>query len=340
MSLSSAEILNRVDIVDVIKAYIPLTKVGDNYKAVCCFHNDHTPSLSVSPRLGIFKCFVCEAKGNAASFIAQYEDITYYEALSKLAKKIGRADLAPAIEQEEYKDVLVTNRGVLNYYHNLLLTKTDESEAAIEFLKKRKISKETAKIFELGYSPNSWTWLINQDITKKRLRAANLVIKSPNGLSRDVFKNRIIFPFYKNKKVIGFTGRTLGKAKKTPKYLNSRESDWYKKKDLLYGFNLTKSAIKKSGEVVIVEGQFDLIQLYQRGIHNVIAVSGSYFGEHQSKMLSKIVDKAIIVPIAVFPNLLLPVKVKTILSGLFQPFNNSDCLGLAGIAAVLKRYIL
>ena len=136
MSLSSAEILNRVDIVDVIKAYIPLTKVGDNYKAVCCFHNDHTPSLSVSPRLGIFKCFVCEAKGNAASFIAQYEDITYYEALSKLAKKIGRADLAPAIEQEEYKDVLETNRDVLNYYHNLLLTKTEESSAAIEFLKK------------------------------------------------------------------------------------------------------------------------------------------------------------------------------------------------------------
>jgi len=290
------EILARVDIVDVIKKYLPLEKAGDNYRSKCPFHTDSDPSLSVSPKLGIFKCFGagCGKGGNAANFIQNYEDIPYHQALVQLAKLIGRPDLAPAEEKKGFEAIFEINQIVSQLYRDILFTKSELSEKARLNLRERRITQETARRFNLGYSPNSWTWLTEQNLNKNILRQAGLILKTDAGHFRDYFKNRIIFPFYDRDNIIGFTGRTLGIAKKIPKYLNSRDSDWFKKQSLLYGWNFNRKYIIQSKEVVIVEGQFDVLQLYQRGVQNAVAVSGSYFGSQAAGILSKSIKRATI----------------------------------------------
>lgn len=296
MYQTAADILAKVDIASIIKSYIKLTPAGDNFKARCCFHRDNFPSLSVSPRLGIFKCFSpqCDAKGNAANFISLYENISYYEALAILAKKIGRPDLAPRMKSLEFETIFEMNEHVLGLYQRLLFSRTPLSNRGREFIKSRRITQETARHFGLGYSPNNWVWLANQELNKELLLEANLISQSDAGLFRDFFKNRIIFPIYHNKRLVGFVGRSTGTAKKIPKYLNSRDSDWFKKRAILYGWDKTRDEVRKTGHVIIVEGQLDLIQLYQRGLRNTVAVSGSYFGDDQAKFLSKMVKEATI----------------------------------------------
>lgn len=290
----SARILSRVNIVDIIKTYLPLEKRGENYRAKCPFHTDNDPSFSVSPRLGIFKCFGvgCEASGNVANFVALYDNITYTQALAKLAEEIGRPDLAPQARTIEFGDVLEINELVLNLYQKALFTKSDVSQRARMNLRERRITQETAKLFGLGYSPNSWTWLVDQNLNMEGLNKAGLISKTDAGHYRDFFKNRIIFPLFSNKKLIGFTGRTLGISRKIPKYLNSKDSPLFKKSKMLYGWELNRGDIRRQKDVVIVEGQFDVLQLYQRGIKNTVAVSGSYFGYDQAAILSKVAKEA------------------------------------------------
>jgi DNA primase catalytic core len=290
------KILGHIDIVDIISKYLVLEKMGDNYRAPCPFHTDADPSLSVSPSLGIFKCFGagCGKGGNAANFIQYYEDIPYQQALSKLAKLIGRPDLAPQEEKKGFEAVFEMNQIVSTLYQNSLFTKNEVSEKARLNLRERRITQETAKRFGLGYSPNSWTWLADQTLNKNILRKAGLILKTDAGHFRDFFKNRIIFPFYSQDKIMGFTGRTLGIAKKIPKYLNSKDSDWFKKQQLLYGWNFNRKFIVQAKEVIIVEGQFDVLQLFQRGITNTVAVSGSYFNANTAGLLSKSINRATI----------------------------------------------
>jgi len=293
----SRRLLNSVDIVDLISKYIRLEKIGDNYRSKCPFHADEDPSLSVSPNLGIFKCFGagCGMAGNAANFIQYYEDVNYHEALIILAEKIGKPHLAPKVEPQKFESVFEVNKLVLKLYQDMLFTKSELSENARLQLRDRRITQETAKLFGVGYSPNAWTWLVEQDlITKADLVKAGLIIKTDAGHYRDFFKNRVIFPIYFKNQLAGFTGRTLGVSKKIPKYLNSRDSDWFKKSRLLYGYNVTKDYIRKSKHIVLVEGQFDVLQLYQRGVQNAIAVSGSYFAGAPAKFISKMIKSATI----------------------------------------------
>jgi len=293
---NSSRILAQVDIVEVINTYISLEKAGDNYRSKCPFHYDSDPSMSVSPKLGIFKCFGagCGVGGNAAIFVSKYEDVTYNQALSLLAEKIGRADLAPDFRRREFKDVFEINQAALKLYQSTLFQKDEGSEKARMHLRERRITQETAKLFELGYGPNSWTWLVEQYLATDTLVKANLITKTAAGHYRDFFKNRIIFPIYHKRKLIGFTGRTLGVSKKIPKYLNSRDSDWFKKSRMMYGWHINGQHVKQHKAIVIVEGQFDVLQLYQRGITNAVAVSGSYFGPDQAKLFSHYINKATI----------------------------------------------
>jgi len=293
----SIALLNLVSIVDLISKYIKLEKIGDNYRAKCPFHADEDPSFSVSPNLGIFKCFGagCGVAGNAANFIQHYEDVNYHEALSILAEKVGKPHLAPNLEPQKFETVFEVNEMVLKLYQDMLFTKTEFSQNARTQLRNRRITQETARLFGVGYSPNAWTWLADQKlITKKDLIKAGLISKTEVGHYRDFFKNRIIFPIYFKRALVGFTGRTLGVAKKIPKYLNSKDSDWFKKSRLLYGYNITKEYIRKSKHIVLVEGQFDVLQLYQRGVKNSIAVSGSYFAGAPAKFISKLIKSATI----------------------------------------------
>ena len=289
-------ILASVNIVDIVKNYIPLEKLGDNYRSKCPFHQDTDPSLSVSPTLGIFKCFGagCGASGNVAGFVSRYEGVSYDQALVILANKIGRPDLAPDFKSDDFKDVLTMNEIVLNAYQKCLFTRDENSEKARMGLRDRRITQETAKLFELGYSPNSWTWLVDQSMDNSLLAEAGLILKTDAGHYRDFFKNRIIFPMYHKNKLIGFTGRTLGVSKKIPKYLNSKDSDWFKKNRMMYGWHINGAEVRKTKDIVLVEGQFDVLQLYQRGITNSVAVSGSYFGPQQAKLFSHYINNATI----------------------------------------------
>lgn len=295
MSSLTSKVLAKVDIVKLIGEYISIEKYGDSYRALCPFHPDKDPSFSVSPRLQIFRCFGsgCQVGGNAINFVALYEGISYYQALTVIARKIGRPDLAPD-KTEKITDIFEINERVLSLYQTALFTQSALSEKARMNLKDRRITQETARLFGLGYSPNSWTWLMNRGLDRKLLLKAGLLRKSEAGLLRDFFKNRIIFPIYHQGKLVGFTGRTLGMSRKTPKYLNSRESDWFRKRDIIYGWDLNRKSIQLTKQVVIVEGQFDVLQLSQRGITNTVAISGSYFGADQAAFLKKSVSSAIV----------------------------------------------
>ena len=293
----TTKLFSLVHIEEVIKDYLPIQKIGENYRCKCPFHHDSDPSLVISPRIGIFKCFGsgCGETGNAASFISKYEDIPYAQALKILADKVGRPDLAPKAQTKEFKNVFEINQFALNLYSNILFTKDDLSSNARMALRERRITQETAKLFQLGYSPNSWTWLVDQHLDNNLLEQANLILKTDAGHYRDYFKNRIIFPIFHQKKLIGFTGRTLGVSQKIPKYLNSKDSDWFKKSKLLYGWAQNAQQIRRQKEIVITEGQFDVLQLHQRGIQNAVAVSGSYFGPDQANLFQKSVKKATII---------------------------------------------
>lgn len=292
----SKDLFALVHIEDVIKKYLPIQKIGENYRCKCPFHHDSDPSLVISPKLGIFKCFGsgCGETGNAASFISKFEDIPYPLALAQLAEAIGRPDLAPKAANQQFNSVFEMNEFALSLYQNILFTKDDISSNARMALRERRITQETAKLFQLGYSPNSWTWLVDQHLDNTLLEKSNLILKTDAGHYRDYFKNRIIFPIFYRKRLIGFTGRTLGVSQKIPKYLNSKDSDWFKKSKLLYGWAQNAQAIRKQKEIVITEGQFDVLQLHQRGIQNAVAVSGSYFGADQANLFQKSVNRAII----------------------------------------------
>ena len=292
----SSQIFALISIEDVIKDYTPLQKIGENYRCKCPFHHDSDPSLVISPKLGIFKCFGagCGVTGNAATFISRFDDIPYPLALAQLAKKVGRPDLAPKARAKEFSSVLEINEFALNLYSNNLFNKDTASDNARMALRDRRITQETAKLFQLGYSPNSWSWLVEQHLDNDLLEKANLIIKTEAGHYRDFFKNRIIFPIFFQKKLIGFTGRTLAVAQKIPKYLNSRDSEWFKKSKLLYGWSQNAQEVRRQKAITITEGQFDVLQLHQRGIKNAVAVSGSYFGPDQANLFKKYVKKATI----------------------------------------------
>ncbi len=294
-----SEILAIADIVAVVGGYVTLEKAGDNYRTVCPFHADSDPSLMINPQAGYFKCFGagCGVGGNVIKFVSLMENVSYGEAANLVAKKMGRPDLAAKVTGKEFDLILATNERVAKIYHSILMKNSAASKRAREFVKKRRISGEAAAYFKLGYSPNSWTYLANrEDLTTSVLVKANLVKRADSGLHRDYFKNRIIFPYHQQQAIIGFSGRTIGISQKElkVKFLNSPTSDWFKKKEILYGWYFNSQAIRQTKEVIIVEGPFDLIQLWQRGIRNVLAVSGSYFTAEQSNFLSRVVKKATI----------------------------------------------
>jgi len=288
------KVLAKVDIVKIISEYIDLEKKGENYWATCPFHNEEEPSFSVSPRLGIFKCFSisCGESGNAASFISKYKGISYNQALAKLAISIGEPDWAEKFYTQSYSDIFMANNIALEYWQDVLFNKPLGS-AGRKKLNERKIKVSTARVFGLGYAPDSWDYLLKQNIDISYLKQSNLVSKSAKSQNYfDFFRNRIIFPIYKEGNIVGFTGRILDDESKSAKYVNSKDSDWFHKQEVIFGWHQNQQVIKSTKHATIVEGQFDVIQLYQNDIKDAIAVSGSYFGPKQAHFLSHYIDKA------------------------------------------------
>ena len=290
----------RTDIVDLIQSRVPLQKAGRNFKANCPFHNEKTPSFIVFPDRGTWHCFgACGTGGDAFSFIQRADNLTFSEALSRLAERAG-VTIPDTRRQDETQrkqnDTLYTAlQGAADYFHRIL-TFSPAGEQALRYLRERGISDETVKDFQLGMAPKGWEALKNHlsDLghTEQQMLQAGLVIARErdddsadgNTGSYDRFRERLMFPIRDGKgRVIGFGARALDDSQ--PKYLNSPQTPLFDKSGALFALDRAEQAIRAEGEVVLVEGYMDALQAHQAGFGNVVAIMGTALTERQVSLV-------------------------------------------------------
>lgn len=291
------KIKQKVDIVELISERISLKKAGRNFKANCPFHSEKTPSFVVSPERQIWHCFGCSKGGDLFTFIQEYENLTFPEALKDLAQRAGVKLTMPAArsQKEKKQEIIYSLNHLSAQFYNFLLLSHPAGRYALEYLtKKRKMTIPLVKTFMLGYAPGNDA-LVKYLVGKKRYEVEDLIeagLANRKGkMASDFFRNRIIFPILDIRgNVMAFSGRALDQGG-GPKYINTRETPVYIKGNTFYGFNLAKDAIKKEGKVVLVEGEFDVITAHREGISNIIAVKGTALTENQIKLLKRFTQK-------------------------------------------------
>src|SRR3989339_150666 len=296
------EIKGRIDLADFISRYVELRHAGANYKGLCPFHQEKTPSFMVSPAKGIFKCFGCGAGGNLFTFLRDVENITFVEAVKLLARDAGvdlSQSLTPESAQKASENELLyqVNETARLFFAEQLLAAP--GAAARAYLAKRELSLDTIRQFSLGFAPNAWDTLLqhlsHKGFSEQICLAAGLLVKNDAGKIYDKFRNRVMFPIVNlSGLACGFTGRVLSDAD-NPKYLNSPETPVYHKGNILYGLVHARDHIKKEGSTVVVEGNVDLLTLFQGGIANIVAASGTAFTETQAITLKRFCDSVTLV---------------------------------------------
>jgi DNA primase len=296
------ELIDRIrdasDIVDVISEYVPLKKRGKNYLGLCPFHAEKDPSFTVTPQKQIFYCFGCGEGGNVIHFLMKHEKLSFPEAIELLAKKanIPLPKESWREKQSGLSGKLYYANQVANEYFVKNLYREAPGKSARQYLKKRGFDAETLKIFSLGFAPADWEGFLRfaqtKDIKPEILTQAGLTVPRTEGKGAyDRFRKRITFPIFTlSGKIVGFGGRVLDE-KDEPKYLNSPETPIYQKGRILYGLNLSKEEIRQKGSAILVEGYVDLITLYQAGIKNVVASSGTAFTQDQAHLLARYAEK-------------------------------------------------
>jgi DNA primase len=288
------EIRSATNIVDVISEFINLRKRGKNYIGLCPFHNEKTPSFTVSEDKQIFHCFGCHSGGNVFKFLMDYEKISFIESVKSVADRLGiqieYEDQQNAEKQSEQEIFYDINDFAKKYFSDVLLNE-NEGEIGRKYFHQRKISKQTIRAFDLGYSPSKRDAFVEYAKNRIDLEKAiqlGIIGKGNEGHLFDKFSGRIIFPIDSpNGRVVGFGGRILEKNEYAAKYLNSPESIIYTKGKILYGLSYAKDEIRRLNKVIMVEGYMDLISLFQNGIKNVVAVSGTALTEDQVILLSR-----------------------------------------------------
>ncbi len=288
------EVRNSANIVDVISEFVQLRKRGRNYIGLCPFHKEKTPSFTVSEDKQIYHCFGCHNGGNVFKFLMEYKKISFVEAVQELAEQLGihlEVEEFASEKQSEQEILYDINTEVANYYYNNL-TNELEAEYARSYFENRKIKIQTVRAFGLGYALNSRDslvkFLISKNIDLDKALQLGLIGKSADGRVYDKLSGRIIFPILSpNGRVVAFAGRTLVDKPDSAKYINSPESLIYVKGRILYGLSHSKDEIRKSDKAILVEGYMDLISLYQNGIKNVVAVSGTALTDEQAQLLSR-----------------------------------------------------
>lgn len=287
------EIKKKTDIVEIISAHVDLKKSGSNFKGLCPFHSEKTPSFMVSPELQIFKCFGCGAGGDVYKFLMEFEKIEFPEALKFLAEKAGvrLETLKNFPRHQEKEEIYRVNNLLAELYHYLLISHKLGIKA-LDYLHRRGIEGESIKIFKLGFAPDSPDTAF-RFLTLKRgykpeiLEKAGVVVKR-EGRYFDRFRGRIIFPLRDQfGNALGFSGRVLEPKGDAAKYINGPDTLAYKKGRVLYGLETTKQEIKRTEEAVVVEGEFDVISSWQAGIKNVVGIKGSSLTEDQVRLLSR-----------------------------------------------------
>jgi len=295
------EILAKTDIVELIGEYVQLKRAGRNFKALCPFHSEKTPSFIVSPERQIFKCFGCGAGGNAIKFLMEYEKMEFGEALRFLAKRAGvtMRSYQPGPDEAKKQRLYQINHltGELFYF---LLTEHPVGKKALEYLKNRGIQKKTMEEFKIGYAPDERGFLEQFIVQKKgflkeELEASGLVFKTEANQLIDRFRDRLMFPLLDHRgNIVGFSGRLLQPRKDVGKYINTPETLIYHKSQLLFGLVQAKEAIRQSKQVIVVEGEFDMISPYQAGIKNIVAIKGSALTDEQIKLLHRFAEEILL----------------------------------------------
>ena len=295
------DIVDRVrdtaDIVDVVSQYVDLKHRGANYFGLCPFHGEKTPSFSVAPAKQIYHCFGCSTGGNVFSFLMEYQKVSFPEAVKTLA---DRYNIPIQYEEGEGGSELFSslyelhNIAVKLFQDNLF---SQRGESALAYLTDRGLTEDILKQFKVGFAMDSWDQLVKQctgkGFTKSHINQSGLFTQSEKG-TFDRFRSRVMFPiFHPSGKPIAFGGRIFG-VEDPAKYLNSPETPLYKKSDVFYGLHASRDAIRKTGFAVLVEGYMDFLQLYQAGIHPLVAVSGTAFTQRHALALSRITQKVVL----------------------------------------------
>ncbi len=284
------EIRESNDIIDVISQYIALKRTGANFIGLCPFHNEKTPSFSVSPSKQMYHCFGCGEGGDVISFIMKYTNLDFIEALKLLANRVNitldEKEANVDLRAEKEKEVIFNiNKEAARHFHNNLL----EDNNALDYLYNRGINEKTIRAYGIGYSKNSWddvlSFLLNKGYSVEQIEKSGLVIKHSDGNRHyDRFRGRVMFPIIDTRgRIIGFGGRTTGDAQ--PKYLNSPDTPVFTKGNNLYGLNIAKKYCRS--KIILVEGYMDVISLYQHGINYCVASLGTALTANQSKLLNR-----------------------------------------------------
>ncbi|MFH1223448.1 MAG: DNA primase [Pseudomonadota bacterium] len=295
------ELKSKLDIVNVVGERVPLKKSGANYKGLCPFHQEKTPSFMVNPDKQIFRCFGCNTGGDVISFVEKLESLSFYEAVVKLAEQAGiklpetHVNDYTRQAQDKRQSMVEINAIARDHYAQKLRIPGNK---ALLYARERNLSEQTIKDFYIGYAADSWDELA-VELTKKNkslsMTADLGLIKEKNGKYYDTFRDRLMFPILNHRgETVAFGGRALTKTEDSPKYLNSKESELYKKGEVLYGLYLTGKPIRDTGFAVVVEGYMDFISLYQAGIKNIVATLGTAFTEKQVNILKRYTDRVVL----------------------------------------------
>ncbi len=306
MNNEKDQIKQRVDLVELISEYVKLKKAGSNYKGLCPFHNEKTPSFYVHPEMGIYKCFGCGESGDCFTWLMKMDHLTFPQALQELAKRTGikLSKFIPDAQTQTREQLLQALSFAREFYH-WLLTQHRAGKPALQYLKQRGVSDQAITTFKLGWSPNEWDALLRYLTHKKHfpvpiLLKAGLATSKPGSRSAyDRFRGRVMFPLQNIRgQTLGFSGRVIEGVTQGPKdvgkYINTPETEVYHKRELLYGLEITKPEIKKAQQIVVVEGELDAISSWQAGVKQVVAIKGSSLTPEQVTVLKRYTETLIL----------------------------------------------
>jgi DNA primase len=294
-----SEIKSRLNIEDVVSQYVQLKKAGRNLKGLCPFHQEKTPSFMVSPEKQLAYCFGCHKGGDVIAFIQEIEGLEFKEAVNLLAEKCGidplkyQFSLKSKYSKSEKEELYDIHNTVTDYYVNFLWN-SQKGVEVLKYLRNRGLTDESIKNFKLGLAPDSFEethmYLVKKGYSRKLINLSGLAGAKDTNTEKiyDRFRNRLMIPIYDSLgRIIAFGGRAL-KDDDNPKYLNSPDTPIYNKSEILYGYNFAKNFIKENGNVLIVEGYFDVIMSYQDGVKNVVASSGTALSSKQIKLIKRL----------------------------------------------------
>jgi len=295
------EIKGRLSIINLVESYTSVKKTGKGYVGLCPFHDDTNPSMHVDEDKGLFHCFSCGAGGDIFGFYMRYNNLTFPETLSELAKKAGVTieKESESVPRKSPNSVLYKINAVAAKYYRNILQESNQGKSGREYVENRKISSETAKEFIFGFAPEGWDNLV-KFLTKNKVplniaEKVGLIVKRNNSDGYyDRFRNRLMFPICNvDGKVIGFGGRRVDEEDE-PKYINSPESDIYQKRKSFYGINKSKDHIRREDRAILVEGYTDFLSLYSSGIKNVVASLGTSLTREHVSILRRYTNNVVV----------------------------------------------